>query len=105
MFSNRKTPLPSIKLVKKGTFLFEYAMNTKDHSFIKIIRKAIAGMIVRQPAFTCCTRGTTEGGTPTSETDYSSLTVQASPVQTAQDEIQRILRDYLQVSEVDNELI
>ena len=49
--------------------------------------------------------GTSEGGLPTSETDFSSLIVQASPVQTAQDEIQRILRDYLQVSEVDNVVI
>ena len=103
--SNRKASVPIIKVVKKETFLFEYAMYTKDHSFINVIRKAVAGMIVRQRTFTCCSRGTSEGGLPTSETDLSSLTVQASPVQTAQEEIQRILRDYLQVSEVDNELI
>ena len=64
VFSNRKAPLPTIQLVKPGTFVFEYAMYTKDHSFIKIIRKAVAGMVVRQPAFTCCTRGTTDAGTP-----------------------------------------
>ena len=80
-------------------------MYTKDHSFIKIIRKAVVGMEVRQPAFTCCTRGTTEAATPASETDYSSLSVPVSPELNAQEGIHRILTEYLQVSKVDNELI
>ena len=106
VFTDRKDSLPPIKVVKKETFLFEYAMYTKDHSFIKIIRKAVAGMVVRQPAFTCCTRGTTDAGTPAWETDYSSLSVPVSPELNAQEGIVKILTDYLiQVSKVNNEVI
>ena len=73
VWSNRRAPLPNLPLVKPGNLLFEYAMYTKDHSFINTIRKAVAGMIVRQRAFTCCSRGTSGGGLPTSEADLSSL--------------------------------
>ena len=105
MWSNRRASAPNPESVKPDTLLFEYAMYTKDHSFINAIRKAVAGMIVRQRTFTCCSRGTSGGGLPTSEADLSSLSVQASPVQTAQEVIQKILGDYLQVSKVDNDMI
>ena len=105
MYSNRKAPLTNPKVVKPGTFLFEYAMNTKDNSFIKIIINAVAGMMVKQPEFTCCPRGTTAVGTPTIEADFSFHAALADPVLNAQVGIQRILTDYLQVNTVNNEVI
>ena len=46
MFSNRRKSVPNPELVKPDTLLFEYAMYTKDHSFINAIKIAVAGMIV-----------------------------------------------------------
>ena len=84
-------------------------MYTKDHSFINAIRAAVAGMIVSNETFACCVRGTSkETGLPiqpSSETDESPSTVQAGRVQTAQEVIKGILRDYLQVSKVANGVI
>ena len=109
MFSNRRAAVPNPDLVKPETLLFEYAMYTKDHSFINAIRNAVAGMIVSQKAFTCCQRGTSGVGLPTylptSDTDDSSPAVQVGLVQTAQEVIETTLRDYLQVSKVADGMI
>ena len=60
-------------------------------------------MVVRQPDFTCCTRGTTEAGKPARNTDFSSLTVPVNPELNAAPSVKMILTDYLtQVSKVDN---
>ena len=104
MYSNRKAPLPTSKVVKPGTFLFEYAMNTKDTSFIKFIINAVAGMMVKQPEFACCPRGTTSDGTPTIGADFSFHAALVDPMLNAQVGIQRILTDYLQVNTVNNEV-
>ena len=77
--SNRKAPGTTIQVVKKDSFLYEYAVYQKNRVFIGNIRRSIAGMVVRQPDFTCCTRGTTEAGKPARDTDYSSLTVPVDP--------------------------
>ena len=77
--SNRKASKPTIQVVNKDSFSYEYAVYQKDRSFIGNIRRAIAGMVFRQPDFTCCTRGTTEAGKPARDTDYSSLTVPVDP--------------------------
>ena len=105
MESNRKASKPPIQVVNKDTFLFEYAMYIKDRSFIGNIRKAVAGMVVRQPGFTCCSRGTSDAGIPAWDTDYSSLSDQGSPEPNAQAAILKILTDYLiQVSKVANDV-
>ena len=109
MFSNRRAAAPNPHLVKPETLLFEYAVYTKDHSFINAIRNAVAGMIVSQKTFTCCSRGTSREGSPTclptSETDDSSPAGQVSLVQTAQAVIKQLLGDHLQVSKVANDVI
>ena len=100
MESNRKASKPPIQVVNKDTFLFEYAMYIKDRSFIGNIRKAVGGMVVRQPGFTCCSRGT-----PAWDTDYSSLSDQGSPESNAQVATLKILTDYLiHVSKVANDV-
>ena len=88
MFTNRRKAAPNPNLVKPDTLLFEYAMYTKDHSFINAIRVAVAGMIVSKKTFACCVRGTSKESSlpiqPTSDTDESSRAVQAGRMQTAQ---------------------
>ena len=102
--SNRKASGMTIQVVKKDSFLYEYAVYQKNRVFIGNIRRAIAGMVVRQPDFTCCTRGTTEAGKPARDTDYSSLTVPMDPELNAVSSIMMILSDYLiQVSKVSND--
>ena len=60
-------------------------------------------MVVRQPDFTCCTRGTTEAGKPAWNTDDSSLAVPEDPWLNAASSIKKILADYLiQISKVDD---
>ena len=101
--SNRKASGTPIQVVKKETFLFEYAVYQKDRIFIGNIKRSIAGMVVRQPDFTCCTRGTTEAGKPARNTDYSSLSVPVDPELNAAPSVKMILTDYLtQVSKVEN---
>ena len=60
--SHRKAPGNPIQVFKKETFLYEYAVYQKERYFVSNIKDSIAGMVVRQPDFTCCTRGTTEAG-------------------------------------------
>ena len=105
MYSNRKALLTNPKVVKPSTFLYEYAMNTKDNSFIKFIINAVAGRMVKQPDFACCPRGTTAVGSPTIIADSSSHADLENPVLNAQEGIKRILTDYLQVNTVNNEVI
>ena len=105
MESNRKVSKQHIPVVNKDTFLFEYAMYIKDNSFIGNIRKAVAGMVVRQPGFTCCSRGTSDAGKPAWDTDHSSLSDQGIPKPNEQAAILQILSDYLiQVSKVANDV-
>ena len=67
------------------------------------LNPSIAGMVVRQPDFTCCTRRTTEAGKPAWTTDDSSLTVPEDPWLNAASSIKKILADYLiQISKVDD---
>merc|ERR1712030_16149 len=79
VFTNRRKSAPNPELVNPDTLLLEYAMYTKDHSFINAIRVAVAGMIVGNKTFACCLRGTSKESflpiQPTSETDDSSQTV------------------------------
>ena len=109
VFTNRRKSAPNPELVNPDTLLLEYAMYTKDHSFINAIRVAVAGMIVGNKTFACCLRGTSKESflpiQPTSETDDSSQTVQASRMQTAQVMVKGIIRDYLQVSKVSDDMI
>ena len=109
LHSKRREAAPQPELVKPETLLYEYAMYTKDCSFINAIRTAVVGMIVNKKTFACCVRGTSkETGLPTephSPIDDSSPIVQAGLVQTAQVMVEGIVRDYLQVSKVANELI
>ena len=105
VYSNRKALLTNPKVVKPSTFLYEYAMNTKDNSFIKFIINAVAGRMVKQPDFACCPRGTTAVGSPTIIADSSSHADLENPVLNAQEGIKRILTDYLQVNAVNNEVI
>ena len=79
LFTNRSEPVPNHELAHPDTLLFEYAMYTKDHSFINAFRAAVAGMIVSNETFACCVRGTSkETGLPiqpSSETDESPSAV------------------------------
>ena len=106
--TNRKKPAPNPAqgLVKPESFLYEYALYAKDHSFVEIIRKAIVGMIVSNKTFACCLRGTPsvpQPGTP--ETDGSSQTDRAGHIQTAQVMVEKIVRGYLQTSKASDETI
>ena len=109
LYTNRRRPEPKPDLVKPGTLLYEYAMYSKNHSFIDAIRVAVVGMIVSRKTFACCVRGTSkETGLPTeplSPTDDSSPTVRAGHVQTAQVMVTGIIRDYLQASKATNDMI
>ena len=109
LFTNRRTPAPNPELVKPGTLLYEYALYTKDYSFINAIRVAVVGMIVSKKTFACCVRGTSkETGLPIeplSPTVDSSPTAEAGHVQTAQVMVKGIIRDYLQVSKATHDII
>ena len=105
VYSNRKALLTNPKVVKPSTFLYEYAMNTKDNSFIKFIISAVAGRMVKQPDFACCPRGTTAGGTPTIEADFSFHAVLVDPMLNAQVGIKMILKGHLQANAVNTEMI
>ena len=109
MFSNRRAAAPNPDLVKPETLLFEYAVYTKDQSFINTIRNVVSGMIVSQKTFACCQRGSSREGFPTgltnSETDDSSPADQAGLVQTAQEVIKKLLGDHLHHSKVASDVI
>ena len=83
--------------------MYEYAVYQKDRYFIDNIKTSVAGMIVRQPNFTCCTRGTTAAGLPAWNADDTSLTVPENPWLNAVDSVKKILADYLiHTSKVDD---
>ena len=93
--SHRKAPGNPIQIVKKEIFLYQYAVYQKDRYFIDNIKDSIAGMLVRQPDFTCCTRGTSAAGLPTWNADETQLTVPENPWLNAVNPIKQILVDYL----------
>ena len=102
----RPAPNPAQGLVKPESFLYEYALYAKNHSFVEIVRKAIVGMIISDETFACCLRGTPsvpQPGTP--ETDGSSQTDRAGHIHTAQVMVEKIVRDYLEKNKATDEMI
>ena len=75
-------------------------MYQKDQDFVENIRIAIAGMMVRQPGFLCCIRGTTAGGLPIADAGATLLTVPDTPWLALINPVKMILTEYLATSNV-----
>ena len=75
-------------------------MHQKDQDLIENIRVAIAGMVVRQPGFLCCIRGTTAGGLPIADAGATLLTVPDTPWLDSVNPVKQILTEYLATSNV-----
>ena len=100
--SHRKQPWTSKQVIKRETFLYEYAVYQKDRYFIDNIKDSIAGMVVRQPGFLCCANGTSAAGLPTGDAGVTLLTVPETPWLNAVNPVKKILADYLTSSNVDD---
>ena len=59
-------------------------------------------MVVRQPGFLCCIRGTTAGSLPIADAGGPVLTVPETPCQDSVGPVKRILTEYLTTNKVND---